>query len=324
MKDKTCLRLPSAVSLRPPHLERSSFLAPVITDSTFARRSPRGQSSLLSGGPDGRGLAADQSGRCGALPLPNHAEKYARLVELGLCQVIGFEPTGDTCRELNDRYGPPHLFLPHFVGDGKPGEFRLCNYPMTSSLYEPNYELLDKFQALSEFTQVVERSQVETTRLDDIPEVADIDFLKMDVQGAECDILSGAAQSLRSAVAVYTEVMFVPMYKDQPLFADVDQSLRNMGFMLHGFDGISGRAFQPFFANNNPYETFNQAIWANAMYVKDFTALSCLSDDQLVKMAMILHEVFGSYDLAHLCLMELDQRRAEAIAQTYCNRLIAA
>ena len=260
----------------------------------------------------------------GALPLPDQAEKYARLVELGLCQVVGFEPTGDACRELNERYGPPHQFLPYFVGDGTPGEFRLCNYPMTSSLYEPNYKLLDQFQMLSELTQVVERSQVETTRLDDIPEVAGTDYLKMDVQGAEHDVLSGAAETLQSAVAVHTEVEFVPMYKDQPLFADVDQALRNMGFVLHRFDSISGRTFQPFITNNDPCQMLSQMIWANAIYVKDFTALSSLSEEQLVKMAIILHEVYGSYDLAHVCLVELDGRRQAATAQTYFGRLTAA
>ena len=56
---------------------------------------------------------------------------------------------------------------------------------MTSSLYEPNTELLSKFTHLANLVEVVATEEVQTTRLDDLREtIPDIDLLKIDVQRA--------------------------------------------------------------------------------------------------------------------------------------------
>ena len=68
-----------------------------------------------------------------------------------------------------------------------------------------------------EVFQVVRTHQVQTTRLDDIPETADVDLLKVDVQGAEMMVFEGAPQRLKSALIVDVEVEFIPLYKNQPL-----------------------------------------------------------------------------------------------------------
>jgi len=58
--------------------------------------------------------------------------------------------------------------------------------------------------------------------------VDDIDFIWMDVQGAELDVLSGAAETLRNVHYLYTEYSVVPLYANAP-------SLRQILDALPGF-----------------------------------------------------------------------------------------
>ncbi len=78
---------------------------------------------------------------------------------------------------------------------------------------------------------------VETTRLDDCAGVH-FDLLKIDVQGAELMVFANGRQRLAEAVAVQTEVSFVPLYKDQPSFGAVDTELREQGFIPHAMTAL--------------------------------------------------------------------------------------
>lgn len=57
-------------------------------------------------------------------------------------------------------------------------------------------------------------------------------FIKIDVQGMEFDVFSGAVSALReSVVGIRTEVSFFAIYPGQPLFAELEQQLRPFGFV---------------------------------------------------------------------------------------------
>jgi FkbM family methyltransferase len=250
--------------------------------------------------------------------------QHAKLLKAGKAEVIGFEPVAEACAKLNDAAaGTPQRYLPYAIGDGSTREFRETNAPMTSSLYEPNTPLLEKFQALAELTIVVSRTPIETKRLDDIPEVADADYLKLDVQGGELDILRGAARVLASVTVVHTEVNFVPMYKDQPLFADIDAELRKHGFLLHKLHSLAGRAFKPFVQNNNVGAMISQHLWGDAVYVRDFMRLDALTPAQVLKLALIVHETYVSYDLAAYALRAYDQMTGKTLGADFMTAITA-
>jgi FkbM family methyltransferase len=61
-----------------------------------------------------------------------------------------------------------------------------------------------------------------------------IDFLKLDTQGTELEILKGAREYLSAGriAVVKTEVLFLPVYRDQCTFSDVDRFLKDRGFMF--------------------------------------------------------------------------------------------
>ncbi len=246
---------------------------------------------------------------------------YAPLVKGGIAHVLGFECVQAECDRLNAMKRSTHTCLPHAIGDGRERTFHECNYPMTSSLYEPDSALLAKFQNLENLTQVVKKGSIQTHRLDDLPEAAGADFLKLDVQGAEVDVMNGADNVLADAVVIHTEVEFVPMYKGQPLFAEVDQRLRKSGYIFHKFTGISGRTFQPLVVNNDVNQALSQMLWADAVYVKDFMALERLSAEKLLKMAVILHMIYGSFDLVLQVLQAYDAKTQTRFAEAYFQKL---
>jgi len=257
----------------------------------------------------------------GASDLPGSPPVYHPLVEKGFTRITGFEPVEEECSKLNAVKGAAHTYLPYAVGDGSQGTFRLCNFTVTSSLLEPNRALLDRFQNLGEFTRVVRECPIQTRRLDDISEVQEVDYIKLDVQGAEYAVIQGASRTLASTLVVHTEVEFVPLYIGQPLFAEVDQELRRNGFCFHRFAGLAGRTFKPMVAHNDPNAMLSQMLWADAVYVRDWMRWDSLTADQLLRMALILHEVYGSFDLCMIALAQFDRRSGGALCGQYLQQL---
>jgi FkbM family methyltransferase len=247
--------------------------------------------------------------------------EYSALVRQGNGYVIGFEPIQAECDKLNATAGKKQRFLPYFIGDGSEGEFKLCSAPMTSSLLEPNMPLLRKFNDLAELTTPVSRTKVQTRRLDDIPEIAAIDFLKVDVQGLELAVLRGGERLLKDAVVVQTEVEFVPMYIGQPLFADVDTELRRQGFAFHTMGSGLGRCFKPLINVGDPSRRLGQILWTDAVYVKDFMRFQELSPEQLLKIAIIMHDCYGSSDLAGYALRHYDVMTGKSLWKVFMQRL---
>lgn len=247
---------------------------------------------------------------------------FAQLVQAGIAKIVGFEPQQDECDKLNAMVGHGCRYLPYAIGDGRNCAFYICNSPMSSSLYEPNTPLLERFQNLENHMHVVKSADIQTHRLDEIKEIDDTDFLKLDVQGAELDVLTGATRVLSDAVLVQTEVEFVPMYKDQPLFAEVDQHLRRQGYLFHKFAGTAGRTFKPLVVENDINKTLSQTMWADAVYVRDFMALDRLSPEKLLKLAVILHLQYTSFDLALEALKAYDAKTGAGLANRYIQGLL--
>lgn len=242
---------------------------------------------------------------------------YYPLLQQGHAHVVGFEPEPDACAELDLKKGPNETYLPYAAGDGKAHTLHFCAAPGMTSLFKPNFKILDLLHGFSDWAQVIKTEEVMTRRLDDVPEVFGFDLLKIDIQGAELMVMQNAVTSLQSALCIQTEVEFMPLYIDQPLFSDVDQFLRQHGFVLHRFDQLISRTLKPLIVNNSIFAGLSQLFWTDAIYIRDFTRLELLTSDQLLRLALILNDCYGSLDLVHLLLSEYDKRTKSGYGKIY-------
>ena len=56
-----------------------------------------------------------------------------------------------------------------------------------------------------------------TVRLDDVSEIDNVDYIKIDIQGAELGVFRNGTDRLRDCPVIHTKVEFLPMYEGQPL-----------------------------------------------------------------------------------------------------------
>jgi FkbM family methyltransferase len=179
---------------------------------------------------------------------------------------IGFELDAEECKRLNALNIDRHHFYPQAIGCRRETRtLYITRNPACSSLYEPNVQEMHRFMHCGPFFDVVEKKSIETISLVDWCRNAGIpgaDFLELDTQGAELDILKGSEHLLATSIlGLQVEVEFFPLYKNQPLFSDIDNYLQPLGFLL--FDLSRYRLRRAYL------KTRGQLLWGHAFYLKD-------------------------------------------------------
>jgi hypothetical protein len=167
--------------------------------------------------------------------------------------------------------------------------------------------------------------------LDDLcqkEKIENIDFLQIDVQGADLDVLQGAIDTLQeTVVAIEIEVEFSPLYQDQPLFADVDRFLRREGFIffdLHTDDPWCRRprAISPIHSSRRA----GQLLWGNALYFRDPLVENshpvAREPANIVKLACIA-DILGYYDYAIELLDYLTRHHGQDPVYNFAREIIA-
>jgi FkbM family methyltransferase len=249
---------------------------------------------------------------------------YAPLLLDPESELIGFEPDPEALAALRLSAGPRRVFLPHAVGDGRVRTLHVCAARDMTSLLEPNPQVLGLFHGFPTWGEVVATRAVQTARLDDLAETAGLTFLQMDIQGAELIALGGAQDRLRKALVLHLEVEFLPLYIDQPLFSDVERFLRERGFVFHRFFAPTSRVVSPMVVGGDLLAGLSQLVWADAVFVRDYSKLERLGDGELAGMAAIVHDCYQSWDLTLRLLNELDRRIGGDSGPRYLSALTGA
>ena len=206
----------------------------------------------------------------GAAIVGDNKEPFYKLLEyFPSSKIIGFEIEKDVCEKMNANAEKGVKYYPYALG--KTNEKRnlyITQHPMCSSLYKPNESLISLYNNF-EAAYLKNQTEVETISLDyfvDQNKIDAIDFIKIDVQGAELDIIKGGKKSLENVLQIVCEVEFIPHYENQPLFGDVCNYLEKYDLMFNKFLGLSGRALKPIMLNNDP-NLASQHIWTDAIFI---------------------------------------------------------
>lgn len=106
--------------------------------------------------------------------------------------------------------------------------------------------------------QSTDSVRVEVRRLDEVLEALDGDrvFVKVDVQGLEVDVMSGATGIADSIVGAELEAMLVPFYENQPSLAEI-------------LDAAARFDLRPAGVLNGGVEENGQESWFDLLFVRD-------------------------------------------------------
>ncbi|GEM_PF-3627965 len=174
--------------------------------------------------------------------------------------------------------------------------FHVANWEVASSFYPPNRAFLDAFPGATSLLATRKRRRISTTTLDDVADREGLapDCLKLDVEGAELDVLVGGEKALGGVLALEAEVEFNPVFGGQPMFCDVDRHLRERGWALLGLRrnswrrGPSPRPGVPGYGG--------QLVAADALYLNERGASEPLAVNRELKLLVIL-AAYHQWDL---------------------------
>jgi FkbM family methyltransferase len=244
-------------------------------------------------------------------------------------QIIGFEPDERAHQVLVKEQNKSTIYLNTALGgDNKTSPFYLNSKQQTSSMFKPNLNILKKFPDVERF-EILKEIELQTDTLDnlrDINSFSRVDFIKLDTQGSELSILKGGSETLTNQIfGVEIEIEFAEIYKHQPLFADVDNFMRNLGFSLFDIQRCNWKRK----SQNVNFGKKGQLIFGNALYFKELEYFSSVIrniNDIHLKKSKILNAIsicllYGYADYAEEIFFENESKFNETESKSILTQL---
>lgn len=238
----------------------------------------------------------------------------------------GFEIDPEECAKLNAESAGGALECTYYSTGlwSAPGTraFYLTSAAGGSSLYAPNYPLTDRLKLQDPSNILLLRDAMKIDRSFDVPVDAldnivrqhglrPIDFIKLNIQGAELEVLRGATETLKPVLGLQMEIAFAESYVGRPLFSDLDPVARAAGFTFFDLVGphYTGRAASPITARHLPglHGLYGHLFEGHGLYLRDpielerrGADLDWVSRDSLLKLASLAetyHQVEFAFEV---------------------------
>jgi FkbM family methyltransferase len=234
----------------------------------------------------------------------------------GCLSVLAFEPDEKAAIdwEGSDRFR--HVERSALWSSETEVEIHIGKVGSTSSVWPPDMDYLARFaqrHVEPRTTQSVSRVKAKT--LDQILHAQGIraDFLKIDTQGAELQILQGASKALDTDImGAVVETWTVPIHKGQGLTQDIMSLMYAKGFIVCGVEVAA--AWDRKVTEHQDVSYKRQIVGLDILFLKDPVGLEehLSSTTKAAKFAVIA-QMYGHYDLALEALdmampQELDEK----------------
>jgi FkbM family methyltransferase len=188
----------------------------------------------------------------GVLHIGAHfGQEFDIYESLGIKNTIFFEPLPHVFRELNKKLEGKSVLYETALGNtvGKVEMFvESNNQGMSSSILEPGIHT-------QQYPHIVFNNKVTVpiTKLDLVMEThnkTDYNFICIDVQGYELEVLKGADESLNNIDYIISEVNRAEVYKNCTKVSELDKFLGEYGFVRKETDWVG-------------------QTWGDALYIKE-------------------------------------------------------
>jgi len=252
----------------------------------------------------------------------NLAKEWGRLATK--VEFYGFELSTDVCQKMQEadkEMGLKSTYIPFAISNKEEKrEFYIKKVPTGSSFYTndlikhiySNWRVLrsGKILDLEDRTSIVDTVTVDTVSLDELKSTKffnKVDFVKIDAEGAELEIVQGGINVIKEALAVQLEVDFVERYNPKNLFFQIDTILNNLNFSFFDFlrflktgrkqSRLVIKEYNNFISSNS-----GQVVGGDVIYLKDplgpkLINVDSFSQQDLIKLSIISF-VLGQFEYA--------------------------
>ena len=234
-------------------------------------------------------------------------------------QVYCFEPDAEECNRLASQAPPQVRYIARALGKSSGAavlyEARL---PASTSLYKTRMGYFGRFLNRDNGATVGER-KIEVATLDEVIAeygIRNLDFIKLDVEGAELDVLQGGIKALETprVLGVLSEIRLHREINGSPPFAELDNFLRVQGFSLYDIEiNRHSRVALPYPGLANYVTTTGERFFGytlrgqvqdgDALYFRDLFASAAVSPVSMLKVCALM-EIYSLNDCAAELILE--------------------
>ena len=193
------------------------------------------------------------------------------------------------------------------------------------SLLPPNPVFVERYNMQKNWS-LVGSEKLRTVTLDGVlrTQLPDYfaDFIKLDTQGTEYEILLGAIETItKQTTTIVCEVAFCELYEGQKLFSEVELLLREHQFSFYGFMPIHTRSKK--LLDKKKHITVERALYADAVFFKDpLSSLGVLLDKRQISALFTTALLLGYYDFALELAMETWLKSADKAEEMHVRNLV--
>jgi FkbM family methyltransferase len=211
--------------------------------------------------------------------------------------VIGFESDPVETQLLNKKY-PLRKYYPFGLWSSKKKkDLYITLDPSSSSLYKPNLIRNALFKdSYHNFRKISKKISVDCDTIDSV-NLKKIDFLKIDTQGSEFEILAGATKLLINNIPLVTcETWTSEIYEKTPLMHKIIELMYDNGYEILDMELCHSSK------HKNDIESFSKAISGGYEILFYKNNIDYKADQNSIIKHILLLDLFGYRDLAmHVC-----------------------
>ena len=215
--------------------------------------------------------------------------RWKRIDKSNLKYVL-FEPNTKEFIKLNNNrkyYSNYKIYNVALSNNNKLLKLNLTKGIYQSSVLKPNFDLINQFQNPERYS-IVGHEFLNAKKLDYF-KINDADFIKIDTQGYNYEILKGASETLKNVIGVETEVEFTEIYKRQKLFGDINLFLKKKNFDFVDFTVLKRW-------NRNNEQNYGRCMFGNTLFLKKPNEILKMKINKIIKYITICI-LYNQYDL---------------------------